>query len=681
MNNPNAGVLEYGGLPDVISCTGDPTVPVSTATLAKDAAKAVKKYSNYSRGGAGFSGPVSSCILRASFDQGNAPKPQHNCYNTVQLKLDTRYEKVFVPPKPAGAVKKAPDPKTCVSSPTKTIIPSRVKITLVNTFDYDKDMFSKCPFRSDFKKEMCDGFAQAMSVFLSSDKYVVHKDWVVVRSMEITGTFVIDIQFVVTFPEAYRPSGLMDKILGNPSRNTKGFFQHGSADRATFMNMFEMYAFQTVFGSSKWKWEIATSFGNGTMPMPMSASLPAPPANSARPKGATLTWKVLKGSCTIDSSGCAMSPSYPKQVPHRSFCKIAVTNTGGIDVKKFSTERCSDYLSTGANQAISGSAQPSGGLSRRLTAWSGNAAALQGTELTRGQELTWTSDGGIASAGWRLCPGTTTTTTTTTTTSTVKNCPALPQGATLKWKVKAGKCIMDCGCATSPGFPNNYPSDEGCKFLVTTSGAIKVEHFNTEESYDVLSVGAANSGGGSRRLQKWSGQGAGLQGHVVQKGAEVFWKADSSAEGTGWKLCPGIPATTTTVTTKACAAPSGPAPKWQVANGPCTVDAQGCAMSPNFPKAYGDSQNCQLQVTGESVISQVQFNTEESYDKLQILGNPSDACGGKSPSADPYSGNSVSLDGVYVGAQSIVNWEADSSVAADGTIQGYSGFKMCLRPR
>ena len=56
--------------------------------------------------------------------------------------------------------------------------------------------------------------------------------------------------------------------------------------------------------------------------------------------------------------------------------------------------------------------------------------------------------------------------------------------------------------------------------------------------------------------------------------------------------------------------------------GPCTIDDEGCALSPNYPQAYGNSQSCGLIVNEANAlpITSISFSTEVGYDELTVNG-------------------------------------------------------------
>merc|ERR1719460_2724342 len=99
--------------------------------------------------------------------------------------------------------------------------------------------------------------------------------------------------------------------------------------------------------------------------------------------------------------------------------------------------------------------------------------------------------------------------------------------------------------------------------------------FDTERGYDKLVVNGATYDGRS-----------GPEG-VIPNGV-ISWTSDSSVTRSGWKIC----ATSAVTTTR-------PVPGkliWSLASGLCTVEADGCAASPNYPAEYNNNQACVLTV-------------------------------------------------------------------------------------
>jgi len=209
-----------------------------------------------------------------------------------------------------------------------------------------------------------------------------------------------------------------------------------------------------------------------------------------------------------------------------------------------------------------------------------------------------------------------------------------------------------------------------CKINIKTGGAFKVERFDTELNYDILSVGSVPYSGISSSFLPGM-----MSDPHVETGTELQWVPDDFVFGKGFKLCPTTATTTTTPPPCPQATSRGTAPKWKVKGGPCTVDKNGCAQSPGYPGNYMDDQSCELGVTSPGKIDVISFTTEEGFDEIRIDGQPPDACHG-TPPLGPYSGNldhvKPRLQGVFVGTHSKVSWQTDSQVSA-------AGWKLCLQ--
>jgi len=219
------------------------------------------------------------------------------------------------------------------------------------------------------------------------------------------------------------------------------------------------------------------------------------------------------------------------------------------------------------------------------------------------------------------------------------------------WELQEGKCTIDSnGCASSPHYPYGYLDNEECKILVTSAGKIRVDVFQVEDFWDWLEIQGT----------KYSGT-TGPRDVEVAPGT-IKWSSDEVNRQRGWKLCPAGfsaappegPGGPPLAPTPAPPAP-GPRLQWTVTKGPCSIDDNGCALSPNYPKLYGVSQHCKLDVTTSGSVSAESFHTEVLYDVLTF--------GGKQ-----YSGNQGPSD-VQV-PLGVVMWFSDQSTVGNG-------WKLC----
>jgi len=104
------------------------------------------------------------------------------------------------------------------------------------------------------------------------------------------------------------------------------------------------------------------------------------------------------------------------------------------------------------------------------------------------------------------------------------------------------------------------------------------------------------------------------------------------------------------------AAPNGQQP-WQVVAGPCSIDSDRCATSPNYPQPYNNNQACTITVNVALVEPLVadSFTTESGYDLLRVNGQA-------------YSGTAGPV-GVVPSAP--IYWTSDYSV-----VRG--GWRLCM---
>jgi hypothetical protein len=271
----------------------------------------------------------------------------------------------------------------------------------------------------------------------------------------------------------------------------------------------------------------------------------------------TLSNSVSEGLCTVDSSGCVLSPNFPSNYGPAQTCKFVLHGTILAEGSSMDTEQGWDWLTI-------------------------NGARLSGTgplpidsKATGVQEFA--SDGDVQRKGFKIC--------------TSATAPATPPSN----KVNEGPCKVDSsGCVTSPNFPKNYGDSQICKFelhgkILTTGSSM-----DTEIGYDFLTING----------KKISGKGPlpiGSEATGVQT-----WASDSAVAMPGWRLCTSAPA------------PDLPANT--VGKGPCRVDDAGCVTSPNFPQNYGPSQICEFQLHGKIAATGSSIQTEGGYDWLTLNG-------------------------------------------------------------
>ena len=99
-----------------------------------------------------------------------------------------------------------------------------------------------------------------------------------------------------------------------------------------------------------------------------------------------------------------------------------------------------------------------------------------------------------------------------------------------------------------------------------------------------------------------------------------------------------------------------PLPTFSVTSGPCTVTEGGaCFRTPNYPDAYGSSQDCEIAVSGAGFVRATAFDTESCCDYVAI--------GGTQYGGD---GGALASGGALVGDGTTVAWHADSSNQRSG---------------
>ena len=85
------------------------------------------------------------------------------------------------------------------------------------------------------------------------------------------------------------------------------------------------------------------------------------------------------------------------------------------------------------------------------------------------------------------------------------------------------------GCITSPNWPAKYGDGESCTIVVATDVSLRVQSFDTEAIFDVLSVDGV----------QYSGSGQGPEGQVVHAGQVISWVSDTLVYHDGWHICGG----------------------------------------------------------------------------------------------------------------------------------------------
>jgi len=239
------------------------------------------------------------------------------------------------------------------------------------------------------------------------------------------------------------------------------------------------------------------------------------------------------------------------------------------------------------------------------------------------------------------------------------------------WMVKQGPCSIDeQGCALSPNFltSDRYDNSQSCLINVGTTGSkIQVKAFDTQEGADFISVLIEGS------VWQFSGT-KNPDGIMPDPGSDMSWTSDSSITATGWKLCPYPHAVVHVPKQESQEEKQAEPPVlqgesetiakvWRVKSGPCSIDDQGCAMSPDFLSLghYANSQSCEINVgTAGAKINVPVFDTELGSDVVSVR---------VEGSWWKYSGNR-GPDQILPDPGSDILWTADNNGTA-------LGWKLC----
>ena len=203
----------------------------------------------------------------------------------------------------------------------------------------------------------------------------------------------------------------------------------------------------------------------------------------------------------------------------------------------------------------------------------------------------------------------------------------IPRASTTGLQVQsgAGDCQIDAaGCAVDLGYGNN----ERCTIRVSTAGTLTATRFNTESSFDVVTIGGHSYSGST-----------GPSNVAVTAGSTFTWSSDGSNPADGWQIC---------LTTGL-----------QVQSGPsyCQIGADGCASTVGVQ--YTNNERCTILVNAAGTLTATRFNTESQYDYVNIGGTQ-------------YSGKVTDffcdyhLANVAVAAGTTFSWYSDESNTADG---------------
>ena len=414
------------------------------------------------------------------------------------------------------------------------------------------------------------------------------------------------------------------------------------------------------------------------------------------------------GACITDGGG---------NYANGETCVFTVARSVQLVVMSFDTERYFDTLTVDGIRYSGTMADVSSG--------------IDGTSVTVGSQITWTSDTSNVGAGFVVCgvasgtgfllptaptplqptalPTSPTTAPTTAPTSlptsSSPTSPTTPRptlsptsptaapsttsptsAAPTVWVspfVLASGAQYGCavvGNGGAPGScitdgPGNYANDERCNFTVVRTVQLVVVSFDTEAGFDALTV---NSHAYSGTMMYVSSS---LNGVQVTAGSQITWISDYVNLGnilhSGYMVCavasgtgfslPPSPSTSPT--------PFGYVQPFSVSSGTqygCAIVSNdrvpGASCITDGPSDYLNNERCTFAVGRAMRLVVVSFDTEAGFDVLTVDGVQ--YSGEQVGGTDEYSndGGGPVLDGVTLAAGSQITWESDYSGVGAGFI-------------
>jgi len=199
----------------------------------------------------------------------------------------------------------------------------------------------------------------------------------------------------------------------------------------------------------------------------------------------TCAFSAVSGECTVECD-CISSPNYPGDYSASDHCVINVEQGTALHVREFLTEQDYDLLWVNG-QSYSYTEGPDG-------------VEAEG-------QIEWTSDTQGTEKGWSIC------------TDAPTPSPTSPISV-------VGMCDADDRCVSSPNFPENYGTSFFCSVTFDVDATLHVVEFETELSYDVLTVdGVDYSGLDSPHLVE------------VAASSQITFTSDWGTTHKGWKMC------------------------------------------------------------------------------------------------------------------------------------------------
>eukprot|EP00242_Pyramimonas_sp_CCMP2087_P002871 CAMPEP_0198230160 /NCGR_PEP_ID=MMETSP1445-20131203/114511_1 /TAXON_ID=36898 /ORGANISM="Pyramimonas sp., Strain CCMP2087" /LENGTH=1167 /DNA_ID=CAMNT_0043910675 /DNA_START=104 /DNA_END=3607 /DNA_ORIENTATION=- len=284
------------------------------------------------------------------------------------------------------------------------------------------------------------------------------------------------------------------------------------------------------------------------------------PSNDTSTNAMKGTFEVTSGCGCRSDGDCIYTTNYPEIHDSDSSCRVMVHSDAALSVVAFNTEPRFDQLSINGNSAMD------------FRSYSGCGSGLDGTAVSAGDSLSWVSDRNVATGGFKVCAVGSMSDSSSDTNATTpywaqctdseeetqpidNNCDSFNSSAvnthwTSAWnqpsndastnamkgtfEVTSGcGCRSDGDCIYTTNYPEIHDSDSSCRVMVHSVAKLSVVAFDTEPSWDELSINRITA----MDFRSYSGCGRGLNGTVVSAGDALSWVSDSSKETGGFKIC------------------------------------------------------------------------------------------------------------------------------------------------
>lgn len=120
-------------------------------------------------------------------------------------------------------------------------------------------------------------------------------------------------------------------------------------------------------------------------------------------------FEIESGSCTIDDSGCVLSPNYPSDYTNNQNCVIKVLETVKLDVVAFHTEMCGCGCCDPLCVITMDNPNPAPAIDISSVCFEGpqdssSLVQLDGLTVSPSEYLYWYSDGSTPESGFKICP-------------------------------------------------------------------------------------------------------------------------------------------------------------------------------------------------------------------------------------------------------------------------------------